>query len=226
MNVEARPGATIAALFDAWAPTYDTGRLSRWYQAQGALALDRLQLPQGGTVLDIGCGTGWALRRLAEQRPDITGLGVDLSGVMISTARAAAQNEGLRNLCFHHIDWEGAQSTLAESYDAVLCISAFHYFSHPAQALGRMRSVLRPGGSLLLVERAMEGSLLTWAWDVVHRRLIRDGVAFASSRTLRALMEDAGFVEVRNLARINRLFWKNKLYTSLVLIEARAPGGG
>ena len=119
------------------------------------------------------------------------------------------------------MDWENGQDALPErKFDAILCISAFHYFADPLGALKRMRKILTEGGQLLIVERAMDGSLLTRIWNAAHRWLIRDHVSFASSRQLVALAHEADFAKTEIAARINRLFWKNKAYTSLVLIKA------
>lgn len=217
----ANRAARIARQFDEWAPAYDTGRLGGWYQAQALLAFEHLDLPMNGRVLDVGCATGWALRHLAHRRPDITGVGIDVSGAMIAAARAAVRRSGVENLAFLTLDWEGHED-LPGSFDLVICLSVFHYFAEPEAALRRMRSLLSENGQLLLVERAVEGSLLTRAWDVLHRRMIRDHVSFVATGQLEALARRAGFHRVEVVDRINRMMWKNKLYTSLVLIEARA----
>jgi SAM-dependent methyltransferase len=71
------------AEYDAW---YDSPR-GRWIgEAEYLLLLDQLEPRPGDHVLDIGCGTGWFTRRLAE-RPDLQVTGVDLDAESLAFAR-------------------------------------------------------------------------------------------------------------------------------------------
>lgn len=213
--------AQIAHEFDEWAPTYDTGRLASWYRAQALLAFKHLDLPINGRVLDIGCATGWALRCLARRRTDVTGTGIDMSEAMITAAQAASRHLDFQNLQFRQLDWEGT-GKIVGPFDVILCLSTLHYFAQPGASLRRMRSLMSENGQLLIVERAVEHSILTRIWDFLHRRVMRDNVTFEPTSRLIALAHEAGFRDVRVLSRVTRIMWKNKLYTSLVLIEARA----
>lgn len=153
----------------------------------------------------------------------MTGIGIDLSPRMIVAAQAASHREGFANLWFETRDWEDDGAVLPDLCDVAFCISAFHYFADPLRALRRMRSAMRPGGQLLVVERATDNSLLTKVWDLAHRWVIRDHVAFHSSGSLQSWAQQAGFADAKLLARHRRLFWKGKLYSSLLIMEARAP---
>jgi SAM-dependent methyltransferase len=104
-----------------------------------------------------------------------------------------------------------------------VCVSAFHYFRAPVSALRAIHDVLRPGGQLLILDRARERSLLTVLWQYAHRFLIRDNVHFSSTTEIAGLLEQAGFGNVRVLARVEKVLWKNKLYTSLALIRGTRP---
>jgi SAM-dependent methyltransferase len=104
-----------------------------------------------------------------------------------------------------------------------VCVSAFHYFRTPVRALAAIHDVLRPGGRLLILDRAREQSLLTVLWQYAHRFLIRDNVQFSSSTEIAGMLEQAGFQDVRVLSRLRKVLWKNKLYTSLVLIQGTRP---
>jgi arsenite methyltransferase len=59
-----------------------------------ALALSRL-LPDGGVLLDLGCGSGRLLARLARGRPDVRSVGLDLSEPMLKTGRQLLAHERL-----------------------------------------------------------------------------------------------------------------------------------
>lgn len=215
--------------FDAKAKSYEDGRLGGWYKAQARLVLERARLHAGEAVLDVGCGTGWLLRRMARRYSGITGLGLDLSPRMIELARERARVEAVGELTFVTGDWTQIDPLLLiqangiQSIDLVCCVSTFHYFPEPAAALEKMRRVTGPGGRLLLIERARERSLPTLLWALLHRMILRDIVGFYRSGELVELIEAAGFSDVRVDATVRRLFWKGKLATSLVLVSARRP---
>ena len=219
-----RERSRVREEFDAEAETYESGRMAPWYKAQGRMVLEALDRVDG-PVVDVGCGTGWFLRKLAQTHPGIHGIGLDLSGAMVERARELAEMEGLKGLCFRQGDWEDPdvarqiRELLPRSAEVVTCISAFHYFRDPTGALRRMRGLLGPGGRVLVMERAKDASLLTAAWDLLHRSVLRDGVRFYRSAELKRLMTQAGLVEVRTLREVRKRFWKGKMYTSLTLLS-------
>jgi cyclopropane fatty-acyl-phospholipid synthase-like methyltransferase len=51
--------------------------------------------PEGSTVLDLGCGSGQCLRYIAQRRPDLRFIGLDLSENMVSAGNAMLRKEGL-----------------------------------------------------------------------------------------------------------------------------------
>lgn len=214
----------MEAEFDQKAASYEVDRLSGWYRAQGQYLLDRLREVQG-PVVDVGCGTGWLLRRLVQRHPGAWGIGLDLSGRMVEEARERARSECPGRLSFVHGDWEdeSARDQLLESLgrpaSLIVCVSAFHYFRDPESALAAMRGLLAPRGRVLLLDRALDRSVGTAVWGLLHRFLMRDSVRFYRTSELVDLLRRAGFIEVEILERIKRIFWQRKLYTSLVLLS-------
>ncbi|MGG5889824.1 class I SAM-dependent methyltransferase [Falsiroseomonas sp. HC035] len=215
---------SIEAYFDSVAEDYDSHKRAGWYQAHGELVLGLAgELPAGARVLDIGCGTGHLLRRMATDQPAIEALGVDLSARMVAVARATgAAHPGLR---FEQMDWEspGAPARVeGTGFDLVTCLNCAHYFADPVGAFRRMRHALRPGGRLLLLDRARDGAPATALLGLLHRHLLRDRVRFHAAGDLARMVREAGFAEVRIAARVRRWAWKGKLVTSLAVIQAQA----
>jgi ubiquinone/menaquinone biosynthesis C-methylase UbiE len=100
------------------------------------------------------------------------------------------------------------------------CASALHYFKDPVLALRRIHQVLCPGGALLLLERSRERSVMTWAWDLAHRHLLRDHVMFYETSELLDMLRQAGFAQAEVVETIRKFFWNNKVSTNLSLIKA------
>jgi SAM-dependent methyltransferase len=175
-----------------------TAAVSQWM-------VDRLALEPGQTVLELAAGPGdtgfLAARRIAPGKL-ITS---DGSEAMLGLARSRAQEQGIENVEFKHLQLEWIDLPAA-SVDAVLCRWALMLLVDPAAAASEIRRVVRPGGRVALA-----------VWDVAERNpwatipgraLIELGHAeppdpnqpgmfvLASPDKLRALLESAGFLEV------------------------------
>ena len=73
--------------FDLWAPHYDFLLTTVFYQAVHKRLLEYVELPEQPNVLDLGCGTGRLLNRLATQFPTLRGTRLDLSAKMLHQAQ-------------------------------------------------------------------------------------------------------------------------------------------
>lgn len=100
------------------------------------------ELPEGGRVLDYGCGTGWASAALIEKgfRADAT----DASDAMIAEAQ---RRHGLtpRKAVFRTL-------SVRQRYDGIWCWNALHHAERADRAaiFERMGTALRPGAPLFL----------------------------------------------------------------------------
>jgi SAM-dependent methyltransferase len=114
-------------------------------------------LAAGIDVLDVGCGRGRALLRMARAWPKSRFAGYDLSPDAIADARAEAQRQGLANLRFEVRDL--AELDEREAFDLVTAFDTIHTQARPAQALAAVARALRPAGSFLMQEIAGTGRL-------------------------------------------------------------------
>ena len=106
------------------------------------LALMNLQ-PQD-QVLDLGCGSGWLVRRLAALVPKGGVTGIDVSDEMIRRARAASA--AVLNVRFLPGTAEEIP-TPADSFTQVLSVESAYYWHDPARGLREIFRVLAPGGA-------------------------------------------------------------------------------
>lgn len=104
-----------------------------------------------GRLLDVGCGTGGLLERLAARIDE--GLGVDASRDMLALARTRLAERGLSHIAVRQADMY--RLPLADSsFDAVTLQMVLHYAEDPAVALAETARVLRPGGVMAIVDLA------------------------------------------------------------------------
>jgi ubiquinone/menaquinone biosynthesis C-methylase UbiE len=106
-------------------------------------------LPEGGRVLEAGCGTGAICRELAG-RPGIGAVvGLDPSPFFLERARALAA--GIAGLAFDEGDAR-AMPYGDGAFDVVLFHTCLSHVPRPEAALGEAFRVLRPGGRLAILE--------------------------------------------------------------------------
>lgn len=135
--------------FNKWSLSYDWIFPSVFYQAVHQRLLEYVTLPPQPNVLDIGCGTGKLLNRLAGHFPDLWGTGLDFSSGMLAQARKSRNHRP--RLIF--IQGNAESLPFVESqFDAVFNTISFLHYQQPEKFLSEVQRVLRPGGRFYLVD--------------------------------------------------------------------------
>jgi ubiquinone/menaquinone biosynthesis C-methylase UbiE len=171
--------------FDAWAAEgKDRGMEERhWHTAKHALA--RMPIEAGDAVLDLGTGSGYALRALRETTDAGRGYGLDGSPEMLRNAREYTDDPEIGFVAgdFDALPFEG------DRMDHVWSMEAFYYAEDPGHTLEEVRRVLRPGGTFYCAVNYFEESEHTHGWQ--------DDIAVEMTRWSRSgyreAFRDAGF---------------------------------
>ncbi|TKA11999.1 SAM-dependent methyltransferase [Actinacidiphila oryziradicis] len=125
-------------------------------EARAARLTQRLTRTSPATVIDIGCGWGELMLRVLDAAPGATGLGIDVNVDDLARGRGNAEARGLADRA--EFVEESASGTTRGPADLVLCLGASHALSdaapphHTAAALRALRSLVTPGGRVLLGE--------------------------------------------------------------------------
>ncbi len=137
-------------VFDAIAGQYDD-----WYESplgsfadevETRLVFDLLVPVRGMKILDAGCGTGNFSIKLARIGAQVTG--IDLSVGMLAVARDKASSGveaiGLMKMDICSLDFDD------DTFDAVLCMTAFEFIADPDAAFAELMRVVKPGGRIVI----------------------------------------------------------------------------
>ena len=111
----------------------------------------RGQAGRGRPVADIGCGQGYPTVILAEAFPASTFAGFDSHAESVDVARKAAAEAGVSDRVT--FETAPASSTPGGPYDLVCTLDAFHDMGDPGAVARRIREILAPGGTWMIVDR-------------------------------------------------------------------------
>lgn len=107
--------------------------------------------PAGSSVLEAGCGVGAQTLILARNSPEARFTSIDPSAESLEKARARAHHVGLRNVSFQRADIFDLPFP-RESFDHVFVCFVLEHLADPGRALAILRSQLKPGGSMTVIE--------------------------------------------------------------------------
>jgi SAM-dependent methyltransferase len=169
--------------------------LERENRAINEAAINVLGAIEGAAVLEIGCGPGWALARLAAAGASSLAA-VDPSPGMVRRARRrSAQLRAMQRA--GTLDVRNASAEIlpfaARTFDAAIAVNSVYFWKPASAALLELRRVARPGGRVVI---ALEDA------DALARLGATPETGFSSftPAALCALCEAAGFVDVTALA--------------------------
>ena len=204
-------------MFNQWAKTYHEGRMRRWLRSGQAKTLEAAGLKEDDWLLDVGCGTGWAVMQAAQLVPNGKACGIDLSPGMISKAKELGGN--LPNVEFQLADAEAIPYP-EESFNGIICTNSFHHYSAPVRALTEMRRVLKPGGRLIIRDQDRGACIWVWFWDIIHRIFEKGHVRYYTSKEVFQLLAEAGLNRTELVASEHSHFRKGKIMSAIYAIRA------
>jgi ubiquinone/menaquinone biosynthesis C-methylase UbiE len=114
----------------------------------------RLIGPSPGWALDIGCGPGQIVMKLAERLPKWKFLGIDRSPTMLRRAveaRDSSESARAAKESAHFSTGDASSLPFCDgTFDLVLCNSVLHHIGDPGRLLAEIRRVAKPAGAILL----------------------------------------------------------------------------
>jgi SAM-dependent methyltransferase len=133
---------------ERWAKEFDDPARDAWQKPEEIL--DALHLTQTDRVADIGAGTGYFSARIAKRVPDGKVFAVDIEPDMLNYLSERKHREQLHVL--QPVRANTDSPNLPEPVDVVLTVDTYHHIDDRVPYFSRLKSSLRPGGRLAVVD--------------------------------------------------------------------------
>jgi SAM-dependent methyltransferase len=157
---------------------------------------------EGSSVLEAGCGVGAQTVTLASNSPGALITSIDVSEASVVEARKVVQAAAINNVTLRQADIFHLPFP-PESFDHVFLCFVLEHLTQPVEALRALKHVLKPGGTITVIE-GDHGSTYFYPDSDYARRAVRCQVELQAKaggnaligRALYPLLRDAGFGEV------------------------------
>jgi len=192
------------ARWDKWASSLDgKGWRYDYLRKCQSCVVSLLDIKENISVLDIGCGTGWALGQVAKLA-DYKGsfYGVDLSAKMIEKAKE--NFSGKEN--FHFIKSNAESIPMDDNlFDVIICTNSFHHYFNPAKALKEMHRLLCTKGKVYILDPTVDNWMLKIISKII-KLLQPEHIKLYSTKEFKELMIGSGLQYVG--CKIIRMYQK------------------
>ncbi len=178
-----------------------------------AITLSRLlhhdtAFPAGALVLEAGCGVGAQSLVIARGSPDARFISFDVRLDSVREARARLSRAGVQNVALHVADVRRPPFR-PESFDHVFVCFLLEHLPGPTDVLIRLKSLLKPGGRLTIIEgdhgsaffHPRSGTADRAIQCLVELQARADGDALIGRR-LFALLNESGFQQAQVSPRV------------------------
>src|SRR5437764_2407176 len=175
--------------FNEWARAGKGASMERGHRPVGEQAIAKMRINPEARVLDVGCGSGWATRLLADYASNGRVAGIDISDDMVELARESSQSHA-------NVDYEVASAEKLpfadNEFTHAFSMESLYYYRDVLQALKEIHRVLKPGGLFVAVVD------LYWENEATHQWIdtLNVPIELLSVDDYRSLFIDAGFTNI------------------------------
>jgi SAM-dependent methyltransferase len=156
--------------------------------------LGQLAVRNTAAILDIGCGGGRTVHRLAALAPGGKVIGLDYSATSVAVSRDFNAKEIEARQVRIELGSVAALPFADSTFDIVTAVETHYYWPDLPANVREIRRVLKPGGSCAIIAEAYRGGPLRLLYGIVMPLL---GAAFLSDAEHCDLLTQAGFCEVK-----------------------------
>ena len=192
----ARPEGTLGRAMLCFM-NYTHAPLTNW-------GLKLVHVQDGWTMLDVGCGGGFTIRRLLNRSKDAQVYGIDISEESVTKARKV--NADVLDKQVYVTQGSAEQLPYSdEMFDLVTAVETVYFWPNLPDCLQEVRRVLKPGGKFAIMVEVVDSDS---KWTSIV-----EGMTAYTPEQLKTLLDDAGFIQTE----IHR---KKPTYATIIGVKA------
>ena len=177
-----RRGRVVAAL------------MNKGHEALTLWGLTHVNTEADYVILDVGCGGGKTLSRLAQKAPLGKVFGIDYSADMVAYSRKVNKKliaENRVEILEGSVDKTGFPD---DFFDLVTAIETYYFWPSLPDAFQEIKRVLKPGGRLLMVNEMVKDGV----YEVENAEIIeKTQVHIVPLEEIRSILQSVGFADVQ-----------------------------
>jgi ubiquinone/menaquinone biosynthesis C-methylase UbiE len=170
--------------------------MNSWHSKLTDWGLSQIEIPTNGTILDIGCGGGRTISKLAKLAPEGKIFGIDYSGDSVAIARKT--NARLID-CGRVEILAGSVSELPfddDTFDLVTAAETHFFWPDLAADLREVLRVLKPAGTFIIIAEVYKSGQ-RMAGNLIEKYVHHSAMLMLTPEEHRGFLINAGFSGVR-----------------------------
>jgi ubiquinone/menaquinone biosynthesis C-methylase UbiE len=196
-RVDAAPSSADQKLqqeFNEWAAAGRGDEMEDHHSDITEQTLALMDIQTADRILDLGCGTGWASRRMARIASEGDVVGLDVANEMLRRGEEASS-------AFKNVRYVlGSAENIPEAdnaFNKVLSVESFYYYADQGKALDELHRVMAPGAKLFILINLYKDNHYSLLWQTE----LKVPVQALSEAEYKSLLEKHGFknVEARRI---------------------------
>jgi len=200
----------VRKTFDKWAQNGRADLMEIEHGRNVLKFLKTISFEESFTFLDVGCGNGWVVRKIAKEESCKKAIGIDKSKKMIIQAKKKIENKKEE---FFHTDIESMK--YRGKFDFIFSMESIYYADSINAALEKIYKLLKPGGQFFCGTDFYTDNKATARWAGIMKIQMH----LHSKKEWREFFINVGFnVKTKNIKDLkNKKKWKREYGTLFII---------
>ena len=200
----------VRKTFDKWALSGRAELMEKEHGKNVSRMLKTIQFDKPFTFLDVGCGNGWVVRKIATEKNCKKSVGIDKSKKMITQSKKKQESKKEK---FIHTDIE--LWNYKGKFDFIFSMESLYYSDSISKALKKIYKLLKPGGEFFCGTDFYTENKATAKWADIMKIQMH----LHSKKEWKEFFQDAGFeVKTKHIKDLkNKRKWKREFGTLFII---------
>ena len=199
----------VRKTFDKWPQNGRAELMEKEHENNVSKMLETIPFDKPFTFLDVGCGNGWVVKKIAKEKNCKKSIGIDISRNMIIQAKKKIENnkEGFLHTGVESWDYKGR-------FNFIFSMESLYYADSIEVALEKIYKLLKPGGQFFCGTDFYTDNKATARWA----KIMKIQMHLHSKKEWKKFFQNAGFkVKTKHIKDLkNKKKWRREFGTLFI----------